>query len=630
MHVTGIRLKNFARFRGEHEIAPLDPKGYAIVARLTDDDQRSNFLGKTTIATAIRYALFGVLPDAYETLDDAISRGEDEMTVEVELSDGTFIARERMRGKWTRLMCSVDGAVHSVFNQDAAQEEIVRRIGLDRPNYDACAGIAQKQADRFSTMRSSELTDVINGWLGLDKLVEAEDAATKGLAQLNRELAIVEADAKRVEWASPEEGARLKAEFKRLKTSYDHAFEQEKQDAGREALRELWLDHKKRADRATNVRELLAAARSELEPIKKPDEQEARRVFREAGELRHELEAVQRERRALENVEHGKFDGACPVLPGFECPAKAKINESTAEARKQLDAKKFQEEQLVTRYRAANAALKTVNDVEAHVGLIEARIARLEGELEPLLASEQYVTEHVEPSKTDADVADPEPYRQAEQELKRWTADLARLTDIKPELEKRRARVAALRVACLALEQAQRRISEGAVQRIEAGGNARLARAGIDIRVEFRWGRETNKLATRCGQCGSVFPVSQKVKQCVCGAIRGPKIEPKLHLRFSARSGAVEDLAGVALSLAASRWLRSRRGAEWGTVVLDEPFASLDAAHRRALTGHLNQLVSDGFEQAFVVAHSRDVLDSLPGRIEVVGDGEWSSVRVVV
>ncbi len=54
-----------------------------------------------------------------------------------------------------------------------------------------------------------------------------------------------------------------------------------------------------------------------------------------------------------------------------------------------------------------------------------------------------------------------------------------------------------------------------------------------------------------------------------------------------------------------------------------------DTAHRRALAGHLNRLVSIDIEQAFIIAHSRDVLESLPGRIEVLGEGDWSTVRVV-
>jgi DNA repair exonuclease SbcCD ATPase subunit len=64
-------------------------------------------------------------------------------------------------------------------------------------------------------------------------------------------------------------------------------------------------------------------------------------------------------------------------------------------------------------------------------------------------------------------------------------------------------------------------------------------------------------------------------------------------------------------------------------IVLDEPFSALDQSNSRALAGHVNQLVSDGFAQSFVIAHTRQVLESLPGRIEVTGSGEWSSVRVV-
>jgi DNA repair exonuclease SbcCD ATPase subunit len=105
----------------------------------------------------------------------------------------------------------------------------------------------------------------------------------------------------------------------------------------------------------------------------------------------------------------------------------------------------------------------------------------------------------------------------------------------------------------------------------------------------------------------------------------------KLELVLSDQSGAADDLVGVALQLSASAWLRAERGSAWSTVLIDEPFGQLDAAHRRALSAHLSAMLAGryGFEQAMVIAHHASVLDALPGRIEVIGEGGRSRVRVV-
>ncbi len=630
MHVVGIRLKNFARFRGEHEIAPLQPIAYAIVARDSSDETRSNYLGKSTLPVALRYALYGELPKQYETLDAVITNGEEEMSVEVELSDGTFISRDRKRGKWAKLSCTTPDGVE--FNQEAAQEVIVRYVGLDLDNYDVCADVAQKKADRFSTMTSGQITDVVNGWVGLDRLIDAEDSAAKGLAQLTRELGLVEAEVQRFEWATPEEGERRKTAQRtaalEVESSSKLALETEQQAI--EHAR--WVDHQQRADRAHRLLESvtpLIKQLGELPTILPMTVSEEQQILTNRWS---KLEAVTREVTNLRQVATGQFDGRCPVLPGFECPARSTINSSRQESLTLLNVTQNARTEAAHAHSEQQAVVSKLNGQVALQSRLMRDIDRLEAERAALKGSIEYIDEHGSPPEQ-APVhhrVDTSPVELAKRAVKDWQEAVAARGDRMAEVERRRARVAALRVAVLALEQAQRRLSEGVVQRVERGANRRLERAGIDLRVEFHWGRETNRLATRCGKCGAEFPASQKVKTCqVCNAVRGPKIEPKLHLRFSARSGAVEDVTGVAITLSASRYIRERRGADWGVVVLDEVFTSLDSALRRGLTGHLNELMTDGFEQAFIVAHSKDVLDSLPGRIEIVGSGDWSTVRVV-
>jgi ABC-type polar amino acid transport system ATPase subunit len=176
---------------------------------------------------------------------------------------------------------------------------------------------------------------------------------------------------------------------------------------------------------------------------------------------------------------------------------------------------------------------------------------------------------------------------------------------------------------------AQRRIATRNLATIETVANGILSRAGVDLKVSIEYGRELQEIATVCG-CGKAFPRTATARVCEqCGATRGKKRDEKLYITTSAKSGATEDLAGVAIQLAAARWRRAATGGSWSVVALDEPFGALDAHNRLAMSRTLAALASDGFEQAFVVAHSSDVLEALPHRILITGDGKWSKVEVV-
>ena len=94
-------------------------------------------------------------------------------------------------------------------------------------------------------------------------------------------------------------------------------------------------------------------------------------------------------------------------------------------------------------------------------------------------------------------------------------------------------------------------------------------------------------------------------------------------------SGAAEDITGLAFQLSAAAWLRVRRGSEWESVFIDEPFGSLDPANREALSMHLHQLLRSryAFKQAFLVSHDIGVMASMPHRILIRSDGESSRLE---
>lgn len=636
-YCVGLRFTNFARFRGTHEVAPLEPKAYAVVARDEENPERSNWLGKSSLVVALRYLLFGVLPkEEYETLDHAISKGEEDMVVDGEFSDGTYIIRERKRAKFATLKVVFKDAAgaETELNQDAAQQAIERWLSMDVAAYDVCSHIAQKKADQFSKMRPDALTEVVNGWVGIGRLEAAEEDVAAGLARYSKALAAMDSSLERDGWATPEMGVSLEAEIQAESEVVLAA--QRRCDEDGKRIREHSAWQQRSADNRRWL-ELEAELERHLKsaPPVLPDVSPA--VLRAAAEkvnrLTGEVSPLTQRVVALEVVVRGEFDGRCPIAK-LDCPAKQQINSDRAAAGSILAEAITARDEVGWKLTEAKNEQSRLAEQDRWLNAFDRTTARIRALMGELTASVAFIEEKGEPPAMMASlsIVDTSKLSELKNRLTAWTTARAALEQHQVKRPEVVASIAAYRIAALVLgpEGAQKRLAEGVVGVVERGANARLARAGVDLQVEFRWGRETKKPATRCSKCGAAFPASARIKQCqACSAPRGLAVEPKLHLRFSNKSGAADDLAGVALTLESSVWNRKRCESDWGLIVLDEAFASLDVANCRSLAGHINQLVSDGFEQAFLIAHTRSVLESLPGRIEVVGRGDWSEIRVV-
>jgi DNA repair exonuclease SbcCD ATPase subunit len=196
-----------------------------------------------------------------------------------------------------------------------------------------------------------------------------------------------------------------------------------------------------------------------------------------------------------------------------------------------------------------------------------------------------------------------------------------------------RARLETARAAALVFgkQGAQRLVAEGALAQIERRANTILGDAQAGASISVRWSREGQGLASACEACGAPFPSSARAKVCArCKAARGPKIISRLDLEMSDRSGALEDLGGFAMQLAASAWLRAERGSAWSVALIDEPTGQMDRRRRRAFTAHLARaFAASSFSQALVVSHDPATLESLPGKILVSRKGREASLEAV-
>lgn len=627
-HLVGIRLRNVGRFRGEH-VLELGPKVYAVTACDLAEEEASNARGKSTLAEAVRYALFGLALRPHRTLDECISSGEDEMLVELEWSDGYFVSRRRVRGRFTDLQ--VEGHEGEQANQDEAQRAILNLLRMTQDDYDVCGHVAQKAADRLVVdVKGGGLADLIVGWAGLEKLGAAEDIAAARLSSWSKKK---EANIQRI-------AALPKVEAGEVERLRKEIAELEDKKAAEERRRTEVTEHNARvreravhvqnALRAAQLRDALTVVREEANKIKSSNAvlEQARARLKDA-EIQSEPKRLKVEQARA--VAGGQFDGKCPVA-GIECPARALINDDRRAARERLKVAAEDLEQATVKVEHERARVRASEQLANHSRNAQREADRIEAQLAALRDSEVWLEKNPDPGPelpvTFDDVAPGlawkrEKLRQAE----RAVADAAALDDeamgLSEEVEIRR-------LALAAIEATSARVATTCGRAVEDGANRRLERAGVDLRVQFRWGRETQKPAARCAGCGASFPASARVKQCsACGAPRGFKLDDRPYLKIQPRSGGLEDLAGVALSLSAGEWLRARRGSSWASVWLDEPFSGLDPMSRAALRSHLLAVVSAGWEQVFLTAHTRDVLDSLPGRIVVTGDGPWSRVEVV-
>ena len=425
-----------------------------------------------------------------------------------------------------------------------------------------------------------------------------------------------------------------------------------KAEEAREARRQREAWEKATAAREAHERAAAGVAEAEASRAKAIAEAEAALAgldvgkvdadLRSANKAQQEAAAVLARARDTEKqkaaLAKGAFDGTCPI-DGHTCPDMATMNAACDANRANLRAAT---EVRARAEQAVSDALISLEDVSVKARRVEALKARIDTlKRQPNATAGQAPPD---PGEAPPVVDDREPWErfqaaEAEHREAMRQADLLRRTfgdvvALEAEIAEADGEIEAYRgaVAVLGRQGAQRAIAEGALGEIEDGANALLREAGIELRVEVRWSHEGQGLAGSCEACGAPFPASTKVRECAkCGALRGAKMIDRLEVVLSDRSGAADDLAGAAVQLAAGAWLRAQRNAAWSVALIDEPFGALDEANRGAFAVHLAAMLRGryGYAQAFVIAHTRGVMDALPGRVEVVGRTDGSMLRVV-
>ncbi len=590
----------------------------------------------------VYFATHGKLnPDRHMGADGWITDGEKSGSISIVFDTGDTITRSRKLGKSTQLK----------FNEakgDEAQALIIEALGVTADDFLATCYFQQRQMARLVLAQPTTRMEYVSAWFQLAPLENGEEKLRNELASLSWQADTQKqrlAQLKLIEAQELGQDGKLETvgeQIKEVQTKRDAA------QAKYKRLQELLEKNGQLAQAPLTIAEydnlcaeLFDAKQSLLkEGVTLDDRQNSSREIQIARDASVQASRNMEQKRRLAA---GEFDGHCPIAE-IQCPAKAQINASRTNNKKLFQDAELAHERAESESNATS--LKNMQVIEAYDAQrrIEDRVNALSQRVEKLKSG-------YELAKQSPPAMDPQELRDRLNAAQREVTDLQlqqsslqrsltvvsearrEAVEINTKLDALNKKVETHReaLAIFGKQGAQRRVAETALNHIQRDANDMLSECGIKLEVDVSWSREGSGVAKTCDTCGHPFPPSAKVKQCEkCQSPRGANLVNKLDILLSDQSGAAEDLAGAAVQLGASAWLRANRGVRFATALIDEPFSACDAANKRSLANYLSRMLTrpGGFEQALVISHDSST-NVFPGVIEVVGNGKTSTAHVL-
>jgi len=638
MPITRLRLLNWCQFRGEH-VLELDPE-HRFLALVGP-----NWGGKTNLLGAIRFALFDESHTG-ESLDRLVSWGEDRAEVELSFSGPRPFTVLRTIKK-DRSYIEVEGL------RDAGKAEsskaIVDRVGLTLDDYDNTCFVRQSHLLGLGELKPAELRQLTGRWTDRPEWPAYEARAKKRAEGLDRVIASLTTRAA----VAFEDPAALESELADLRSQKDEAPAVDQAEVERllQAIEDLSgpiapvVDKPKIAAAEREQERITELAKALKAKLLSPEQRKA--TIADRDEATERLGIVREKAQQLRTICESGFDGHCPI-DGGSCPAREEIEANVktsivertsreeevvrftnlrSAAMNQL-AEDDRRQQNLDRYRAdwleLDESLAKLRNPVVDPKVLRARAEQL-AELRAQLRAAQNPT--VDPAITEARA---KKIGALESRLASARATMAEVEKAKAELEharNRRAAIALIQLGCgrsgiPALE------AQVDLDRIEHDATSALLEIGLQppFGVAFRQEKELKTWATQCYSCGDLLDSEQCGN---CGAPRERKRKDELRLAFTypearehsfaAGSGAQQTFGALMLRVSAFALLRRRRGAQWGTLFLDEVRRAMRPENSRATSQAIATFFGLGVDQVWDVVHGPEqsaashVLEVVPG-----------------
>jgi len=640
MIIKEINLQNWMCFRGKQKLENLPSGAISICASYSDNPRRSNWGGKSAFLEAIEWCLYGVHRKRLE--DEIIYNGAKETSVTLIFDDGMEVVRSRIKGKSTKLAVHIK---NDTYKQKDAQNIIEKLLGFDQQDYRATVNFAQGDTSSIVEKTNSQRRSILDTWLGMDMWSRIHARAKVHLETLEKDLesyslVLSESDLEILN----SDSESLEEEIAGLKTSEDKKHENIKrlEEEISEATKSIALQTTR--DTIEKTQKEISEVREELSKLK----------ILPVSEHKDNLSLIERDiytkstRLAeLTKILDSGFQGICPLVKEA-CPSCDFVNSK-------VDSMNSEQENLKTELgvlKKEKAFLsRKLGDIELNNGKassLKTKLENLESKLQDLqktfIVEEVYEEEQLKTLKEKLGEERKEltDIGQEIRDLSKILSDKEKLVEKIEENNKAKLEVEeSLKIAKIANQVLSPLglpllIRESLFKELEE--NVNLLLDGTDLDVEFSWCRETKKLSDSCVGCGYMYR-GQADKQCpACNIERAKKLSDEVEILVSDGSNVIEDvkyksggakvLVGSAIRFAASRILKSNRDSlcEWSQI--DEPFGPLDVHNRKDLANTFaNMLEVVGIRQSFVVSHDSNILDSLPGRIEIMRHNGYSEIK---
>ena len=561
MDIKKLKLHNFWSYR-DTEIS-FDKDFYMILGKI-EGESKSNGSGKSSIARAICYALYGDQSSEIKN-DSAIYNDEDKMFVELlfELNgEEIFIKRSVKRGNSPVLRITKNG---EVFNSGlkAGQELINNILGADFSIYKNTSYFRQGDLNSFSSLTPKEAKEVLMNILQLDNYNKYEELAKTMIKKVDENISTLNIHIN-----------NHIANIKDMELNFHTTIRtKEELDVYKEKL-EL-LNH----DKAT-MTFLINSQNKSLEEIRSKQ----REIDNDKMKVAARLDEVNNRIHKLEGLSTEEYCPTCEhALNKTEVITILEIIE------KEREVIIKQHDEFIRKLNKLENDKEEINSVDIPLDDQEVRILE--------------VTKNIVQIETELNIV-----KKDENKLAKLKAELTNYFQTKEHKEILRESYEKLQIA-FGKKGIQAHIIDSIIPEIQITTNDILEGLETKIRLSIDSQKELKK--------------GGKAETLDINILTEFGERP-----YTNYSGGEKTFIDFALRIALSVILSRRSNCQIQTLILDEVFGELDMENKRIISRALTYVANKfNFKKILIISHAEELQDSFNNVIQVVFDGEKSYIE---
>ena len=649
-----------------------------ILGRGVTDSKRSNFLGKSSILEAIRYAITGNSRasegrDVKET--DLIHHGEESMMVMLMLEeDGQKYIIKRGRDSKNNGVLETNWA----SDKAKAQEFINNAINMTPDDFDLTVFFKQSEISQFMDLGPAEKKKVLMRWQNIDHWTDKEKKVLEDLKREKNilrdrqiELATMQKSVEKPEDIVPEledakyqieqldeKISKLKTQLSNLGTSVSESEVLRLQNIKNKLHRQIseYQDHTSELSaRYNKIKEDINSVESSY------DADEINKKIKEHERDVNEYRIQARNLKSKIDIGPSK-DGLCPII-NEPCDRITYTESQISSFKKKLEEITKEGQSINVVIGSLKDDLKKLTDVKLYKMKLETISKDLESEVTKKETLKKNKQEYLEVSEK-LKAADPEKISKMENiqtEISNSETQRSRLNQkigiLNHKLEmfsKSEKQIEILQSELMKQSQIIEDLNfvsymfgkngivsleiENSFSQIEEEINYVLSLFYDSLSVQFEADRETKAWETHCLSCGTLYEKGTKKLECSnCGTIRQKKRVDELRLDiiengnvtpFKMASGGLKTIISIAVRTALTMLVKRRNNTNFNVIFLDEIDSALDSFFKERVMFFVKETLTKklGFEQVFWISHDKSISENLDDIIMVRGFETYSKL----